>query len=317
MFLDGHVRGVRALRWCPGPDPLRQLEGRGRPGVEGPRPRRSRTGSSRCVRTTGSTASSASRASRAATRRAAWRARSAGSVAAISCPSRTSRRWPSSTSCSTAATARDDQRHDRAPADHRRRALRARGASAAARCRSSRSTSPWCARTGSTARAGCRSARWLLLGPGPLRRPAGRCPGRRRDRRGARRRRRGRVARSRLARATRCLVLDHYLEVLASSPGRCCRRHRAGPSPRRGGSFTEIHERFWTQARRRLGDRDGTTRSSRCSSRTGTCPPTRSSPASHAALTLGVRRPGGRGHRSPPSTRDATRPPRWSRSASA
>jgi transposase len=53
------------------------------------------------------------------------------------------------------------------------------------------------------------------------------------------------------------LVLDHYLEVLKLKPG-------AMPSAtplaraRASGAFSDTHERFWTQARRKLGDRDGT-----------------------------------------------------------
>ena len=53
------------------------------------------------------------------------------------------------------------------------------------------------------------------------------------------------------------LVLDHYLEVLALKPG-------AMPSAtplaraRASGAFSDTHERFWAQARRRLGDSGGT-----------------------------------------------------------
>lgn len=53
------------------------------------------------------------------------------------------------------------------------------------------------------------------------------------------------------------LVLDHYLEVLACKPGAMLSAtplHRA----RAAGAFSLTHDRFWTQARRRLGDRDGT-----------------------------------------------------------
>ncbi len=53
------------------------------------------------------------------------------------------------------------------------------------------------------------------------------------------------------------LVLDHYLEVLAVKPGAL-----AGSTPlaraRAAGSFERAHERFWVEARRRRGDRDGT-----------------------------------------------------------
>lgn len=53
------------------------------------------------------------------------------------------------------------------------------------------------------------------------------------------------------------LVLDHYLEVLRLKPGAML---SATPlvRARASGSFTAVHDRFWTQARRRLGDRDGT-----------------------------------------------------------
>lgn len=53
------------------------------------------------------------------------------------------------------------------------------------------------------------------------------------------------------------LLLDHYLEVLARKPG-------ALPSSltlaqaRESGAFTSAHERFWTRARRKLGDAAGT-----------------------------------------------------------
>ena len=53
------------------------------------------------------------------------------------------------------------------------------------------------------------------------------------------------------------LLLDHYLEVLARKPG-------ALPSSltlaqaRESGAFTRAHERFWSRARRKLGDAAGT-----------------------------------------------------------
>jgi len=53
------------------------------------------------------------------------------------------------------------------------------------------------------------------------------------------------------------LVLDHYLEVIARKPGAlpgACALARA----RADGSFTATHERFWAEARRRLGDARGT-----------------------------------------------------------
>ncbi len=53
------------------------------------------------------------------------------------------------------------------------------------------------------------------------------------------------------------LALDHYLEVLGFKPGAML---NATPldAARKTGSFGETHEEFWEQARRRLGDRDGT-----------------------------------------------------------
>ena len=53
------------------------------------------------------------------------------------------------------------------------------------------------------------------------------------------------------------LVLDHYLEVLAIKPG-ALPGATALSRARAGGAFSEVHERFWAEARRRLGDRDGT-----------------------------------------------------------
>ena len=53
------------------------------------------------------------------------------------------------------------------------------------------------------------------------------------------------------------LTLDHYLEVLAIKPGAFAGA-TALARARAGGVFGPAHERFWTEARRRLGDRDGT-----------------------------------------------------------
>lgn len=53
------------------------------------------------------------------------------------------------------------------------------------------------------------------------------------------------------------LVLDHYLEVLAIKPG-ALPGATALAQARACGVFGPAHERFWSQARRRLGDRDGT-----------------------------------------------------------
>jgi transposase len=53
------------------------------------------------------------------------------------------------------------------------------------------------------------------------------------------------------------LVLDHYLEVLALKPG-ALPGATALARARAGGAFSEVHERFWAEARHRQGDRDGT-----------------------------------------------------------
>ncbi|HKY16268.1 MAG TPA: IS21 family transposase [Microthrixaceae bacterium] len=53
------------------------------------------------------------------------------------------------------------------------------------------------------------------------------------------------------------LVLDHYLEVLAIKTG-AFPGATALARARASGVFGPAHERFWTDARRRLGDRDGT-----------------------------------------------------------
>ena len=53
------------------------------------------------------------------------------------------------------------------------------------------------------------------------------------------------------------LALDHYLEVLAIKPG-AFPGATALARARAGGAFGPTHERFWAEARRRLGDRDGT-----------------------------------------------------------
>ena len=53
------------------------------------------------------------------------------------------------------------------------------------------------------------------------------------------------------------LALDHYLEVLAIKTG-AFPGATALARARAAGVFGPAHERFWTQARRRLGDRDGT-----------------------------------------------------------
>ncbi len=53
------------------------------------------------------------------------------------------------------------------------------------------------------------------------------------------------------------LALDHYLEVLAIKTG-AFPGATALARARAGGAFGATHERFWAEARQRLGDRDGT-----------------------------------------------------------
>jgi transposase len=53
------------------------------------------------------------------------------------------------------------------------------------------------------------------------------------------------------------LALDHYLEVLAVKPG-ALPGATALARARAAGVFGPVHERFWAEARRRLGDRHGT-----------------------------------------------------------
>jgi transposase len=53
------------------------------------------------------------------------------------------------------------------------------------------------------------------------------------------------------------LALDHYLEVLTIKTGAFAGA-TALARARAGGAFGPTHERLWAQARRRLGDRDGT-----------------------------------------------------------
>ena len=54
-----------------------------------------------------------------------------------------------------------------------------------------------------------------------------------------------------------CLVLDHYLEVLARKPGAMLASTPLARA-RASGAFSRAHQQFWDTARRRLGDRDGT-----------------------------------------------------------
>ena len=56
---------------------------------------------------------------------------------------------------------------------------------------------------------------------------------------------------------TEDLVLDHYLEILVRKPG-AMPGSTALAQARAAGAFSGAHERFWTEARRRLGDGAGT-----------------------------------------------------------
>jgi len=60
-----------------------------------------------------------------------------------------------------------------------------------------------------------------------------------------------------LHKGTEDLVLDHYLEILVRKPG-AMPGSIALAQARACGAFTASHERFWSEARRRLGDGAGT-----------------------------------------------------------
>ena len=60
-----------------------------------------------------------------------------------------------------------------------------------------------------------------------------------------------------MRKGTERLCLDHYLEVLNYKPGALAGA-TALSAARACGSFTAVHERFWTAARRKLGDAAGT-----------------------------------------------------------
>jgi transposase len=60
-----------------------------------------------------------------------------------------------------------------------------------------------------------------------------------------------------LRKGAEILVLDHYLELLIRKPG-ALPGSIALAQARQAGAFTQAHERFWTRARRRLGDAAGT-----------------------------------------------------------
>jgi len=60
-----------------------------------------------------------------------------------------------------------------------------------------------------------------------------------------------------LHKGTEDLVLDHYLEILERKPG-ALPGSTALAQARASGAFGPTHERFWTEARRKLGDGPGT-----------------------------------------------------------
>lgn len=60
-----------------------------------------------------------------------------------------------------------------------------------------------------------------------------------------------------LTKGSETLILDHYLEILVRKPG-AMPGSIALVQARSSGVFTEVHERFWNQARRQLGDGAGT-----------------------------------------------------------
>lgn len=60
-----------------------------------------------------------------------------------------------------------------------------------------------------------------------------------------------------LHKGTETLVLDHYLEVLMRKPGAMA-GSIALAQARAAGAFSDAHDRFWSQARRQLGDGAGT-----------------------------------------------------------
>jgi transposase len=60
-----------------------------------------------------------------------------------------------------------------------------------------------------------------------------------------------------LHKGTEDLVLDHYLEILLRKPG-AMPGSTALAQARASGSFTATHQRFWVEARRKLGDGAGT-----------------------------------------------------------
>jgi transposase len=65
------------------------------------------------------------------------------------------------------------------------------------------------------------------------------------------------AAHARARKGDEVLVLDHYLEVLQLKPGAMLSATPLARA-RAAGSFTSTHDRFWTAARRQLGDSAGT-----------------------------------------------------------
>ena len=94
------------------------------------------------------------------------------------------------------------------------------------------------------------------------------------------------------------LALDHYLEVLAFKPG-ALPGATALARARAAGVFGAAHDRFWTEARRRLGDRDGTKALIEVLLLHRTLAADAVVAGMERALTAGQCRPGSGGHRSP------------------
>ena len=123
-------------------------------------------------------------------------------------------------------------------------------------CRPSPSTTKRSAVTGPTARPGSRSGGRSTPSRLVIRAAAWTCASGQRPSRRSMGPRWWPVTRgARRARRTSCL--DHYLEVLSYKPG-ALPGATALARARAGGAFSQVHERFWAEARRRQGDRDGT-----------------------------------------------------------
>ena len=285
---------------------LRQLEGRGRPGVEGPRPRRVGPVRRAALALRVRQLLLSARASRAATRRAASRARSAGSAAAISSRSRTSASMAELNELLAAATAATTTgvasrtggsrvgEHFALEAEALRplpaeRVRRRGGRLASGRpqepgvgarrvsTRSRPATSAGASMSASAPRPSrCSTAPTVVASP---------CPGPQR-RRGA--------------------GAGPLPRGAAPQARGAARRPRRWPGPAPPARSAPTHERFWAEARRRLGDRDGT-RALIEVLLAHRQPPRRRGHRRHAtrALDAGLRRPGGRGDRSPQARRDS------------